>query len=277
MNTASHNSNARRSTLIGAFLLSLTMFFGMQGCSSSSDAPVVIAPTDSVPVGYFTGTALLDTGPTDVQDMVGMVYGNRLMVFSMTENVLFDITMDITLDDFTGAVDAYLDGVKQGLTITVDGTTTNSRIQGTFTGGSGRSTGSFDILLETINNDAATLERADSTITSDFSGELRGIITGTGIVNNSATGAYSIADITANRCLSRGQLVIPDLNANIYQLAHDIVEQISFPGDCTAPALSSNHTGFASVTSSLGGNSDDTFVFAFANDSVALFSSVLIR
>lgn len=274
MNTASHNNYSRRSTLIGAFLLSLTVFFGVQGCSSGSDTPVA-APTDSVPVGYFTGTALLDTGPTDVQDMVGMVYGNRLMMFSMTENVLFDITMDITLSAFTGTVDVYVSGQITGAGVTVTGTTTDSRIQGTFANGAGLSSGSFDILFDTSNNIAATLERADTISTPSFVGDLSGIDTGVGGASSSSIGNYSIFDIADEKCDSRSTLTIPDSEVNIYQLAHDVVAQTAIPGTCSAPYLSTGHTGFVSVI--FKSVDKDTFVFAFSNGNVALFSADLTR
>lgn len=276
MNTASHNNYSRLSTLIGAFLLSFTVFFGIQGCSSSNDAPVVIAPQDAVPVGYFTGTALLDAGPTDVQDMVGLAYGNRLMVFSAAENVLFDITMDITLSDFTGTVDVYVSGQITGSGVTVTGTVSNSRIEGDFAGGAGLAVGSFDILFDTNNNIGATLDRSESASTQFRTGLLKGIdADGSGVASVDSAGGYSIGDAVGELCdtSSGASLVIPDANINIYQLAHNVISVSA--GTCSAPYLSTGHTGFASVIAK--SIDKDTFVFAYVNGTVALFSEGLTR
>jgi len=269
MTSATHKINARLSGLLSAFLLSLSVILGVQGCSSGgSSTPVV--PVDSDPVGYFTGTATLNAGTQN--DMVGMAYANRLMVFSMTENVLFDITMDITLTDFTGTVDVYVNGLITGTGVTVSGTTTNSRIEGTFAGGSGLSAGSFDVLFDTNNNLGATLARVEGSL---FTGNISGIDVEIGGGLGASSNTYNISDSFVDLCRAVSSFVLPDADINIYQLDHEVVLIPSSGGTCDVPYAGTGYTGFASVIAST--NPNDTFVFAYANGNVALFSEGLTR
>lgn len=272
MTSASINFNFKFSTLLGVLLLSFSLLLGVQGCSSSSST---LAPQDSDPVGYFTGSATLDATTINSPDMIGLAYGSRVMIFNMAENVLLDITLtDITLTDFTGTVDVYIGGDIQGAGgTTVTGTTNNSQIEGTFTfaADSGFTAGSFDILYDTNNNIGASLSRADGDV---FFGTLAGIDTGTdGFADLNITGTYDIGDTTTEKCEAFGNLVVPDSNVNVYKLLHD-VESLT-GGTCAFPHLDTGYTGFGSVISDIF--TDDTFVFAYANGNVALFSKGLTR
>ena len=218
---------------------------------------------DADPKGYFTGVANVNN--TNYNDMMGIAYNNRLMLFSPTANVLYDIAItSVSVTDYTGTVDVYVNGNVLKGSITVSGTTNESQIQGTFAGGTGFAVGSFDILFDTPNNRGATLSRIE-TSGLPWKGNVYGFVTETGEFTTNQTGSYTgFDDDDEPSCIYTGNYVIPDSNFNVYQMDHDVLDN----GSCVF--ITEDHTGFASVIDDIGTN--DKLVYAFANGTLSLFA-----
>ncbi len=217
---------------------------------------------DANPKGYFTGVANVNN--TNYSDMTGIAYNNRIMVFSPTANVLYDITItSISVTDFSGTVELYLNGNVLKGSITVSGTTNESQIQGTFAGGTGFAVGSFDVLFDTQNNRGATLARIETTALQ-WNGEVYGFVTETGGLTSSLAGFYTGYDDAVPSCGYAGDFVIPDSDLNIYLMDHDVLDNV----DCVF--MTEGYTGFSSVIDNIG--TDDKLVYAFANGTLSLFA-----
>lgn len=222
---------------------------------------------DADPEGYYTGVANVNN--TNYNDMAGIAYNNRLMMFSPTANVLYDIDIiSITETDYTGTVEVYLNGNALKGSITVSGSTNEAQIQGTFAGGTGYAVGSFDILFDTQNNRGATLARIE-TSGQPWKGDVYGYVTATGGLTTNTTGFYTGYDDDAvTSCSYSGDFVIPDSNLNIYMMDHDVLDDVL--DKVTCGYIAEGHTGFASVIDTTG--TDDTLVYAFANGMLSLFA-----
>ena len=219
---------------------------------------------DADPEGYFAGAANVNN--TDYSDMAGIAYNNRLMMFSPTANVLYDIAITSISDmAYTGTVEVYLNGNALKGSITVSGTTNEAQIQGTFAGGTGFAVGSFDILLDTHTNRGATLARIETeTSGQQWNGNVYGFVTETGEFTTDLTGSYTGYDDAVPSCAYSGSVVIPDSDLNIYQMDHDVLDN----GSCIF--ITEGHTGFASVIDNIG--TDDKLVYTFANGTLSLFA-----
>lgn len=226
---------------------------------------------DDDPEGYFTGTATVNTS-TSINDLIGLVYGGRLMLFSATgtPNVLYDIDPGtITGSSYSGTVHVYEDGVENGQSVTVTGSTGNGQITGTFSG-TGFAAGTFTVEYDANSNSGATLAKIETNIGSEWGGFSYGIDVDNSYFRNSTSDVYAGGDLSGERCIYGGNLVIPDTNTNIYELAHDIETQIPIVGTCTTPYESAGHTGFAAVVN--GTLPDDTLVYGFTNGAIALYA-----
>jgi hypothetical protein len=253
---------------------------GLENSVTSLTGTGTITNDETVdPKGYFAGTATLDS--TEYTDMTALVYNNRVLMFSPTANVLYDINLNNPDSiDYEGMVDLYVDGqITQADTITVIGQTDNESISGTFSNGSGFGVGSFEVNFDQSNNKGATLTRIEATGVSNWDGNLYGIDEDTGEFQSNA-GDYLGTDDTSEHCsfptqLGTASLVIPNAEVNIYQLAHPIESQ--GVGTCAATYASTGHTGFAAVIddddASDGG--DDKLLFAFNNGDIAMFAIML--
>ena len=233
--------------------------------AAASATGTITNDDDADPKGYFTGVATVNN--TNYNDMMGIAYNNRLMVFSPTANVLYDIAItSVSVTDYTGTVDVYVKGNVLKGSITVSGTTNESHIQGTFAGGTGFAVGSFDILFDTQNNRGATLSRIE-TSGLPWNGDVYGFVTETGEFTTNLTGSYASYtgfDDEKPSCGYTGNLIIPDSNLNIYQMDHDVVniEKCIY--------IAEDHTGFAAVIDDIA--TDDKLVYAFANGTLSLFA-----
>jgi hypothetical protein len=220
------------------------------------------------PRGYFTGVA--DLNSNIYSDITGLGYNNRLMMFSPTANVLYDIAITtISETDFTGTVEVYLNGNALKGNITVSGTTNESQIQGTFAGGTGFAVGSFDILFDTQNNRGATLERIE-TSGAQWNGDVYGFVTATGGLSINSAGFYTGSDDAVPSCAYSSDLVIPDSTLNIYMMNHDVVDNVLERKRCNF--ITEGYTGFASIIDNIG--TDDTLVYAFTNGTLSLFATM---
>jgi hypothetical protein len=199
-----------------------------------------------------------------------MMYEERLLLFSPSANVLYDIDFTaIDVFDFTGTVAVYTDGtLEQAGSVTISGTTNEAEIQGTFADGIGLADGSFTLTFDLANNKGATLARIKGLASDQWFGDFYGVDQDTGRFSSDNLGMYAGLDDTTERCgfvnNSTG-LIIPDSELNIYQLSHNVVGQIQ--NTCTYE--STGHTGFISVISNI--DVDDEMAFAFSNGQVALF------
>jgi len=236
---------------------------------------MILNDEDADPKGYFTGTATLNG--TEYSDMTALVYGNRILLFSPTANVQYDMAITPTLDAYTGTVEVYVDGViKQVSTVTVSGTvsgTTNElQITGTFADGTGFADGSFDVAFDAANNVGATLARIER-VNYKWTGNVYGYDKDTGFFKILSQGRYVGGDSNIELCAypntTIAKLAIPDSETNIYQLSHPIEKQAYF-GTCSPPYESTGHTGFAAVVDDVG--IDDKLVFAFNNGDIAVFA-----
>ena len=232
--------------------------------ATASATGTIIDDDDADPEGYFTGVANVNN--TSYNDVTGIAHNNRLMVFSPTANVLYDIAItSISVMDYTGTVEVYVNGNVLAGSITVSGTTNESEIQGTFAGGTGFAVGSFDLLFDTQNNRGATLARVETeTSALPWKGDVVGFVTETGEFSSGLTGSYTGFDDTEPSCIYSGNFVIPDNNLNVYRMDHDVLDN----GKCVF--IAEDHTGFASVIDDIG--TDDTLVYAFANGTLSLFA-----
>ena len=230
--------------------------------TASSATGTITDDDDADTKGYFTGSATLDS--VALTDVRAIAYNNRLMVFSPTSNDLYDITItSVTGMDFTGTVEVYENGnLVQPSAVTVTGTTNESQVQGTFSGGVDIAIGSFDILFDTQNNRGATLARIEAPLGSEWAGDIYGPDEDTGIFRV-INGDYLIADDSSTRCGVVDTLTIPSDQINIFQLAHDVDDIAS----CTY--IDTGFIGFASVIDNIG--TDDQLIFAYANSTFAVF------
>jgi hypothetical protein len=225
---------------------------------------------DADPEGYFTGVANVNN--TDYNDMAGIAYNNRLIMFSPSANVLYDIAITSISDmDYTGTVEVYLNGNALKGSITVSGTTNEAQIKGTFAGGTGFAIGSFDILFDTQNNRGATLARIE-TSGQQWNGDVYGYVTDTGGFTSDLTGFYTGYDDAVPSCIYTGNFVIPDSNLNVYMMDHDVLDNVleNVLDEVTCGYIAEGHTGFASVIDNIG--TDDKLVYAFTNGMLSLFA-----
>lgn len=229
---------------------------------AASATGMITDDDDANPEGYFTGVGNINGN--DYNDLTGIAYDNRLMVFSPTVNVLYDIAItSISETDYSGTVDVYLHGNALKGNITVSGYTNESQIQGTFSGGTGFAVGSFDILFDTPNNRGATLARIEAS-GQTWQGSVYGFVTDAGRFAANSTGTYLGVDDAAQQCAYSGILALPDSELNIYQMDHDV------SGKKSCHFKTEAYTGFASVIDRIA--TDDTLVYAFANGTLSLFA-----
>ncbi len=252
---------------------------GLENSVNSLTGTGTITNDETVdPKGYFTGNGTLNG--TAYDDLTALVYDNRVLMFSPTANVLYDINLNNPDSiDYEGMVDLYVDGqITQADTITVIGQTDNETISGTLSNGTGFGVGTFEVAFDEGNNTGATLARIEASALVKWEGNLYGIDVDTGDFT-SLTGKYAGSDDTDDYCAFPGRApvgyFIPDSGVNIYQMAHDIEFQ-GF-GACGTTYASTGHTGFAAVIddddASDGG--DDKLLFAFNNGDIAMFAIML--
>ncbi|MBL1259449.1 MAG: hypothetical protein COB33_002825, partial [Thiotrichaceae bacterium] len=148
-------------------ILLVLMVLVLQGCSSDSAPALTPEPgPDANPVGYYenAGTASVNGGTLLIDDLQAMVHGNRIMMMSAKEELLYDGTItDITEDEFTADFTIYYQGSKPTeSTATVTGQITEgSSITGTLNG-SGFGDGTFSLLYASTNSEVAAISRIEN-------------------------------------------------------------------------------------------------------------------
>lgn len=118
------------------------------------------------PTGYYgeNGTASVDDGSggtIPIDDLQAMVSGNRLMMLSMSNKVVYDGTMTIVGNEYSTTLTIYETGVKTGTTTVSGLITTGSKIIGTMTGtkyGNGDFTINYSTIVNNMVSDLSQIE-----------------------------------------------------------------------------------------------------------------------
>ena len=234
--------------------------------------------------GYYTGSADVkadnNTTNLNIPDLRAMVNGNRLMLMSLGQQLLYDGTITITGSNYSGSVTLYKSGARTSTTpVAVSGTITSaSRIMGTLAG-SGAGNGTFEVLYNTsVNAQAASLARVVNTVTRSYWGgafylpwaadtaTLFKVVDGGGIehVDTAILGYFA-------SCRFEGDNVTPVVNSSLYQF------DITF-STCDEIVRRSNYTGLVTNLSVTTAPADgDLLLVAFSNGESAGFAEFVYR
>lgn len=133
-----------------------------------------------IPTGYYSGSASLKStadatdGSSDVPvgDLQGMINGNRMMLMSVTTKLLYDGTITVSGNTYSGTLNVYKSGrpitVNNGsgpeaMTVPVSGTLVGGlSIEGAFAA-QGAGNGTFKLTYAPSNNELASFERITTT------------------------------------------------------------------------------------------------------------------
>ena len=151
-------SRHRLSRLAPPMMILLALFaLTVQGCFHSSSSGG--GTPNANPTGYYD-SGDVQGGPVAVNDLQAMVTGNRIMMMSVSNELLYDgIITDINGSDFTAAFTIYTSG-EAPVTATASGTITgSSAITGTLTG-SGIGSGQFNLVYAITNDQTAAITSA---------------------------------------------------------------------------------------------------------------------
>lgn len=249
----------------------LILFISACG-SDDSSSPAVTDDNNANPKGYFFGSATVNDG-TDINDMIGLAYNKRLIMFSKSGNgnVMYDIDLGIiNASSYSGTAMVYVDGINP-ISVAVSGTTNDSNITGTFTDGdvagsaAGYAAGTFDITYDLNDNSGASFEMI---YPESWAGRIYGIDQDSGGFQTFSAAEYQGIDNTDDACIYNSVLVMPESELNIFLLNHDIKQHVVDGYSCKY--LSTDHTGFAAVITT--DSIDDTLVYGFSNKTIALFA-----
>ena len=243
-------------------MLGFILFFGLVGCGGGGGDPAIPDPKGYYDPGSASVMVTGDTGPLSFTDLHGMVSGNRFMLISASEVLLYDGTITgITDNTYTATVKIYRDGV---LIPTAEGT---ANVTGTFTAGSsmlgsmdgtGAGNGTFS-LTYSLNNSPSALIRIAKEWLGPLNGETAeiGITTVSNVGGVSRGGAYLNTTPVLRGCdIDLISSIIPISGVNIYNVNIRL-------STCTAPAVDGDYTGFATTQSF----ADDVLVLAYSNGS----------
>jgi hypothetical protein len=203
--------------------------------------------------------------------MTALVYNNRVLMFSPTANVLYDITLNNPDSiDYEGTVDLYVDGqITQADTITVIGQTDNESIRGTLSNGTGFGVGTFEVAFDEGNNTGAGADfsRIEAPGGAKWYGDMHSVDTVSATLAFHPDGRWGGTNDQLPACLfpsSVGTVMIPSSEINIFQLFNDVEEAVN----CNY--IGTGYTGLASVINVSG--IDDGMLLALTNGIYAFFS-----
>jgi len=247
-----------------ALLVVITSIVLVQGCSSGGGS----AQADSDPNGFYdAGSAsvkLSSDNVTDlsISDLQGMVSGNRFMLMSEAETILYDGTITgITGTTFTGTVNIYEDGDLLPGTTTVAGTINSaSSITGTFTG-VGPGNGTFS-LTYSLNNAASDIARIDTSWIGNVNGvanSVRHLISNAGDITHDTNYSPS-TPVVAGCTISTSSTATPVSDVNVYTISVTL-------SACTNNTVDGTYTGLATTLTVI----DDELILLYSND---LFSVI---
>jgi len=250
---------------LAAFPLILLVLV-LQGCFHDDDDPAPAPVPDATPAGYYLdkGEAFLSdggSGTIDISDLQAMVHGNRIMMMSAKEELLYDGTItDITGDEFTADFTIYYQGEKpteSSATVTgqiIEG----SSITGTLNG-SGFGSGSFSLLYASTNSEVAAISRIENVtdntgwigIIGDSGTEQEFAIDNGGILlttRNAAVGIFDSCDFVGT--------ITPITGSSLYRVSVNL-------SGCIGDVADGDYTGFAASRTQM--NADDRLVFAVSD------------
>ena len=153
-------SRHRLSRLAPPMMILLALFaLTVQGCFHSSSGGGGGGTPNADPAGYYD-SGDVQGGSVAVNDLQAMVTGNRIMMMSVANELLYDGTITgINGNDFTATFTIYTSG-ETPIAATAIGTITgDSTITGTLTG-SGVGSGQFSLLYASTNDQAAAVVSA---------------------------------------------------------------------------------------------------------------------
>ena len=270
MISIANNNKNKVISIIATVLLSVASIVGLQGCSGSSDSVTVVPTQDAS--GLYNGLGTLNTQSLD--DLKSMVNANRMMLFSVTANLVIDGTLSVTNDDFTGTVKIYKNGVVADQAASVSGkVTTASSITGTITN-STVANGTFELTFDPLYNREASITKIDSTGLPLWAGTSYSIdtdVTFTMDVSNT----NNFFDATDAACsYDGGVVVISSVQINIYLLTSITVTDFIGCKILSPNPTADDYNGFASLVDGIG--AEDTLLAVMTNGTNSVFS-VLTR
>ena len=258
-------------------VFSLLLISALTACSGGSSSP----KNESADGLFKNGTANLDSGNVMLNDLRALSYGNRIIIFSISENLLFDghIT-NITADDYTATFDVYETGAKTQSGVSVTGkVTTDSQITGTLNG-TGAASGTFTLVFDSTYNTGATNSKIMKTggdwgthLLSTFSSLSDSIDDGIGFDDSSgpltASGAF-VDDVGTDACSFEGPLAIPDSNLDLYTVENVTPSSLNPGSPFNCPFVDAvKFTGFAAVLSE--SLTDNDLLYAVTNGQNSFF------
>jgi len=229
---------------------------------------------DANPAGYYinTGTASVSdsaSGTMVISDLQAMVNGNRIMMMSVANQLLYDGTItSISGNKFTADFTIYRqdDLGNDGwplppVSTTASGIiTAGSSITGTLTG-SGVGSGTFSLIYALSNDQAAAIPRIENgfgniawaALIGTAGSEQEFVIDKMGVIAHdlsSAPGIFSSCDFNGS--------ITPVTGSSLYEVAVTLT-------NCNAGGGLANGTYTGLATSRSDSTQDDTLVFAVTN------------
>ncbi len=245
----------------------LVMFLALfilivQGCGGSSGGGGVTP--DANPMGYYINTSDVQGGAVAVGDLQAMVNGDRIMMMSVDNGLLYDGRITgISGTDFTADFTIYTKG-EFPVTATASGTiTTGSSITGTLSG-SGVGSGTFRLLYATTNDEVADVARIENTTNATWEAKVGGsIVAQKFTIDNMGVLTDDFPPIGGvfSNCVVMNGNITPISGSSLYSVS------VVLTG-CGSSTRDGTYTGLA--TSRTEAITDDTLVFAVTNGSWGL-------
>jgi hypothetical protein len=253
--------NTRFITRIYRSFLFASASISLLSAGGGDDDPAVV---NANPTGYYTGDADVYDGDgmlVDIQDLQGLVDGNRFMAMSEINELLYDGTItSISGNNFSATVKVYQDGVL----VTDSPTSFSGQIQqgvqitGTF-GGTGDWRGTFILGYSASNAEQAVLTAVASGVDEYWGGSDTNYNTSTDPQFRLTAGGsvMQVDDVGGGvlfRCGFVGDTFVPVVNTRLYRVTITA-------SNCIASEVNGAYTGLATTK-----NSDATLVLMLAKD-----------
>ena len=237
------------------------------GTTSVMQSITVTVIDDAEPTGYYinTGSASVSdggSGTLEINDLQAIINGNRIMMMSVANELLYDGILTITDNDFTAVFTLYTGGKDPVSGIDASGTITQgATITGALTG-SGAGSGTFSLNYALTNNEVADIARIDNgQLINGFPVTWGAIVGGSNanyefIVELTGTFYADVANVQGvfHECqIDFGSSVISSVeNTNLYVVSTPLV-------GCADAAVNMDYIGFATTRNEPG--MDETLVF----------------
>ncbi len=234
----------------------------LQGCG---DGVRVLPLSDADPSGYYdvSGYADIDDGASGtrkIDNLQALVNGNRIMMMSTGEGLLYDGSItNINGNSFEADFTIYTDG-DNPMTATASGTITEgSSITGTLTG-SGVGSGTFSLRYATTNSEVADISRIENIAGTNATWGAKiggGAFAQEFIINEAGEITHNTASLGGifSSCELSGSITPID-GSSLYAVSVDLTK-------CDGNIFNGIYIGLA--TSRTQSNQDDTLVFAVAD------------